>query len=238
MKFIVPAILPSSYHELEERLTLLDHIPPRRVQIDIVDGTFATPPTWPYLSGTDLHDKVTNGETLPNLDRVEYEADLMCNDPEGIAVDLLNFGVTRLTVHAECAPNIGELIARMRKNYSAEANFALNLMSIGLAINVSTDSAVLEPLLDELEYVQFMGVDRIGRQGEAFNPAVIEKVRAFRRRHPSTIIQVDGGVSLENGKQLIAAGASRLVVGSALMQASDLIGTFKAFEALQNPYGV
>lgn len=237
MKFIVPAILPSSYHDLKEKLVFLDHIPPRRVQIDIVDGEFAWPPSWPYLAGTELHTLVAQGESLPHLDRIEYEADLMCKDPEAIATDLVNFGVTRLTLHVEGMGDIKTMLDRMRRTYSAEANFSLYLFSMGLAINVDTDASVLDPFVDELEYVQFMGIDKIGVQGQPFNPKVIEKVRDFRRKHPKIIIQIDGGVSLENARELVAAGASRFIVGSALLNSVDVVNTFKTLEALQNPYG-
>ena len=238
MKLVVPAVIPTSFHDLEEKLTYFDQIPSRRIQIDIVDGVFAFPPSWPYSAGSDLHERVMQGTLLPRLDRVKYEADLLCKDPERISVDLLNLGVVRLTLHAECTDDISALIARMRHKVGAEANFAAALVSLGLSINMSTDISVLVKHAEEVEYLQLMGIDEPGRQGQPFNPAVIEKVRALRAACPKAYIQVDGGVSLENAKDLVGAGVSRLVVGSAIMNAPNLLATVTAFESLRSPFGV
>jgi ribulose-phosphate 3-epimerase len=236
MNLVVPAVIPTSYHDLLEKLTFFDQIPSHRVQIDMVDGVFAFPPSWPYTAGTDLHDRVATGTLLPRLDRVKYEADLLCKDPESIATDLLNLGIARLTVHAECTDDIVGLIARMRRLVGAEADFVAALVSIGLSINIDTDIAVLVGLAGQVEYVQFMGIDVMGKQGQPFNPKVIEKVKAFHAKCPGMIIQVDGGVSLENAKELVQAGASRLIIGSAILHATNLASTVTALEDLKNPY--
>ena len=237
MNLVVPAVIPTSYQDLLDKLAIFDQIPSHRVQIDMVDGVFATPTSWPYTAGTDLHDRVAGGALLPRLDRVKYEVDLFCKDPEAIAADLLNLGIARITVHAECTDDIVGLIARMRRRVGAEANFIAALVSIGLSINVDTDIAVLVGLAGQVEYVQFMGIDTIGQQGQPFNPKVVEKVRAFHAECPGVIIQVDGGISLDNAKELVAAGASRLVIGSAILHAKDLQATVATFEALKKPYG-
>jgi ribulose-phosphate 3-epimerase len=238
MRLVVPAILPTSHRDLLEKLTYFEQIPAGRIQIDMVDGVFATPPSWPYLAGSDLHDRVQRGEMLPRLDHVKYEADLMCVDPVAIATDLINFGVQRLTVHAESTKDVGALIADMRKKTGAEANFIEMLVSVGLSIGMETDISVLVEHASEVEYVQFMAIDTIGRQGEPFNPKVIEKVKAFHLQCPEVIIQVDGGISLENAKDLVAAGASRLNIGSALLTAADLRKTVASLEAIKTPFGV
>ncbi|MFA7302611.1 MAG: HisA/HisF-related TIM barrel protein [Candidatus Paceibacterota bacterium] len=239
MRLLVPAVIPASYRELMDRLAYFDQIPARRVQVDFVDGVFATPASWPYnTEGSDLRNHIGQGIFLPRLDRVKYEADLLCKDPEKIAPELINFGFVRLTLHAECTDDISGLIARMRHLVGAEANFIAALVSIGLSINIDTPVDVLLKHAEEVEYVQFMGVDTVGRQGEPFNPIVLEKVRAYRRAHPEAYIQVDGGVSLENAKDLVEAGVSRVIVGSAINHAPDLAKTAAAFEALKTPFGV
>lgn len=236
MNLVVPAVIPTSHHDLLEKLTLFDQIPSHRVQVDMVDGMFAFPPSWPYTAGADLHDRASRGELLPRLDRVKYEADLLCRDPEAVAVDLLNLGFQRLTLHAECTADVSGLIARMRHKVGAEANFAAALVSLGLSINIDTDTSVLLDHAGEVEYVQFMGIAEIGKQGQPFDPRVIEKVRTFRKAHPDAYIQVDGGVSNENAKDLVDAGVSRLVMGSAVLHAKDLHGMVSHLEALRSPF--
>ena len=250
MTLVVPAVLPASRQEFEEALARITKLPlVSRIQIDVVDGRFATPASWPYFAppspeatgghgkatqGTPYHEleaMVQKGEMLPQLDRFEYEIDLMCLDAERAAQPWLALGATRLTFHAESATDLSRLLTSARKRYGS-------LVSFGLAFNIASDLALIESCLGEIEYVQFMGIARIGRQAEPFDRRVFEKVRVFRERNPETPIQVDGGVSLENAKRLIALGVSNLIVGSALMRASDPVAALAAFEALQTPYGV
>jgi len=238
MKLIMPAVIPSSYQDLLEKLTFLDQVRVHRVQIDMVDGVFAGPASWPFAAGQqDLHDRAATGMLLPHVDRVKYEADLLCKDPEPFVADLVNLGFVRLTLHAESADNISGLIARVRHLVGAEANFVAALISIGLSINVETDISVLLEHSEEVEYVQFMGITNIGKQGQPFDPRVIDKVSAFRAQRPNAYIQVDGGVNFDVAKQLVDAGASRLVVGSTLSNAADMPATFAQLEALRPTYG-
>ncbi len=237
MKLIMPAVIPASYQNLLEKIAFFDQVKAHRIQIDMVDGVFAEPASWPFTAGQDLHDRAATGTLLPHLDRVKYEADLLCKDPEPIVASLVNLGVIRLTLHAECTDNVSGLIARVRHLVGAEANFVAALISIGLSINVETDVSILLEHSEEVEYVQFMGITNIGKQGQPFDPRVIDKVRAFRAARPDAYIQVDGGITFENAKELVDAGASRLVVGSALSQATDMPAMMARLEALRPTYG-
>ena len=73
-----------------------------------------------------------------------------------------------------------------------------------------------------------------GRGGQPFQPTALEKVRAAKSKRPELIIEVDGGVKLENAERIVEAGASRLVVGSAVTGAPDPQAAYLAFEALLN----
>ncbi len=239
MGLIVPAVLPASKQELEEKLALLTWIRSvSRVQIDVVDGKFATPASWPYSAPQELRGMVERGEMFPTPDRFEYEIDLMCLDAERAAGAWLALGATRLTFHAESAVDLPRLLAGARRRYGAGTGFAPGLVSFGIALNIASDLALIEQIIGEIEYVQFMGIARIGRQSEPFDRRVLEKVRTFRGRHPELPVQVDGGISLESAKNLLALGVSNLVVGSALLKAHDPAATFAMFENLQSPYGV
>ncbi|MDO8566993.1 MAG: hypothetical protein Q7R58_02475 [bacterium] len=253
MAFIVPAVLPSSRKDLEEALALFARIPAvSRIQIDIVDGTFASPASWPFsapsvakaMEGkeatkgkpTELEAMARKGEMLPHLERITYEIDLMCVNAERIAEAWLALGATRLTFHAESTTDLGRLLASARRRYGAGAGFASNLISFGIALNLASDLALIEPYISEIEYVQFMGIAQIGRQGQPFDRRVLEKVRMFRSRHPKIPVQVDGGISLDSAKKLAALSVSNLVVGSALLGARDPAAVFATLEALQSPY--
>lgn len=232
MSFIVPAVLPSSYKDLEEKLALFASIPSvSRVQIDVVDEHFASPVSWPYSAPEELQTLVERSQVLPTLDRIEYEIDLMCLDAEQAADAWLALGAKRLTFHVESSVDLARFLAAARNQYG-------HFVSLGLALTIATDSALLDPHLDKIDYVQFMGIVQIGRQGQSFDPRVLEKIRIFHTRHPEVPIQVDGGVTLENAKHLLELGVSNLVVGSGILRASDPVAAFAAFQELQTPSGV
>ncbi len=79
-----------------------------------------------------------------------------------------------------------------------------------------------------------MGIEKVGFQGEPFDKHAIYLVERMRRRYPELIIQVDGGVSLENANALAKAGASRLIVGSAIFGEDDPIAASKALQVEAN----
>jgi ribulose-phosphate 3-epimerase len=113
-----------------------------------------------------------------------------------------------------------------------------SFVSLGLALNVTTDSAVIEQSLGGIDFVQFMGIARIGVQGQPFDSRVLTQVRTFHTKHPEVAIQVDGGVSLESAKKLVALGVTNVIVGSGILRASDPSAAFAALEALETSYGV
>jgi len=250
MALVTPAVLPSSREDFEEKLGRFACMPQvSRIQIDVVDGKFATPASWPYsppspkATGghsaatqdtpyTELQAMVQRGEMLPELHRIAYEIDLMCLDAERAAGQWLALGATRLTFHAESAMDLARLLTSVRERYGDD------FISFGLALNVASDLSLIEAYLDRVQYVQFMGIATIGRQGQPFDARVLGKIRLFHKRHPSIPVQVDGGVSLANAKELAAAGATSLVVGSAILRASDPAGELAKFEALKTSYGV
>lgn len=236
MSVIVPAVLPVSRDDLEEKLARLATIPAvSRIQIDVVDGLFASPASWPFSGSTgspqatseELQDMVKRAETLSHLDRIEYEIDLMCFDALRAAEDWLALGASRLTFHAGSTSDISRLFAVARKRYG-------DVVSCGLALTIESDLALVEQVIDRIEYVQFMGIAKIGRQGQPFDERVLEQVRVFRERYPGIPLQVDGGVSLGNAKKLFALGVANIVVGSALLRASDPTFVFAQFESLHN----
>lgn len=241
MSIVVPAVLPTSREDLKEKLALFAALPGvRRIQIDVVDGKFATPACWPYFAkaaqGTpfpELEAMVQKGEMLPQLDRIEYEMDIMCLDAEKAAGAWLALGATRLIFHAEAATNLPQFLASARKKFGADG-----LISYGLALNVASDLALIEPCLGLIEFVQFMGIAKIGRQGQPFDRRVFEKARVFHHRHPEIPMQVDGGISLSFAHQLISLGVTNLVIGSGILKASKPAEALAAFEALKTPFSV
>lgn len=234
MDLVIPAVLPASRKELLEKLAAFSNLGAKRVQIDVVDGKFASPACWPYTAPMEFERMVKRGEMLPNFDTIAYEIDLMCLDTDKAASGWIALGARRLTFHAESISNPPQHLARARVRYAGDIGAVGELVSFGIALNIASDLALIEPCLPYADYVQFMGIARIGVQGQPFDERVLPKVRAFHFRHPHVPIQVDGGVSLDNAKYLLEAGVSKLVVGSALLKASDPSTVLADFEALHD----
>jgi pentose-5-phosphate-3-epimerase len=77
-----------------------------------------------------------------------------------------------------------------------------------------------------------MGISHIGMQGEEFNEEVLENIKILKEKFSEIIISVDGGVNLTSGEKLKEVGVDRLVSGSAIFSASDIIGKIEEFREL------
>lgn len=233
MGAIIPAILPSSREDLESKLARLEGLV-HAVQVDVVDGRYASPATWPYTE----QNKQETEEFLPYLGSFNFELDLMVENPGLVAGAWIDHGVNRLTLHADHMRDLPTLLEKLKVTYGHDKGFAPELLSLGLAIGVETELSLIEPFIDRVDYVQFMGIRTVGRQGEPFDTGIVRKIVAFRKAHPDTPVQVDGGVNLNTAPVLLDAGVSRLIVGSGLWKAPDLREEFKKYTDLAQEYGI
>jgi ribulose-phosphate 3-epimerase len=231
MSIVVPAILPKTRENLDAALARLVPVAAvENVQIDIVDGEFAKPASWPYAGDEKWE--------LPMTERFRYDLDLMVHAPEASIARWVGLGASRITLHAESTTALSHLIADFKQRYGHEAGFTPGSLALGLALGIETDIATIESVISDIDYVQFMGIAHIGKQGQPFDTRVLRKIHALRVRHPTMTIQVDGGVSLKTASALLEAGVDRLVVGSALLKAEDVASELAAFEVLGEKYGV
>lgn len=238
MPEIIPAILPKDIDDLRERLSMVSGIVPL-VQIDVCDGKFTPTKTWPYKKGVDetFLRIVAQEEGFPFWDSVDFEVDLMVKRPENIIDDWIAAGAKRVIIHIESTPDPLSLIRKIKQEYGTARESSYGA-EVGAALNVETPNEEIYDLLSEvddegmpaIDFVQFMGIENIGYQGEPFDERVFEKIRELRERFPETIISVDGGVSLDSAAELIEAGANRLVSGSAIFESGDIAGTIKMFQ--------
>lgn len=220
---IVPAILPEDYDEICDKVGQVKGFV-KTVQIDICDGSFVPRLSWPYQNDDDgIFDRIVHeDEGLPAWQEVNYEFDLMVNWRNVNEVERwVQAGATRLIFHVESKGPLEEVIAAVTGR-----------VEIGLALNVETDISILEKYLDKIQYVQLMGIDRIGFQGEGFDTRVVEKTASVHARFPELIIAIDGGVSPDNIHALKEAGATRFAVGSHLFAAENMLGTLRNLQNL------
>lgn len=237
---IIPAILPQSFTELREKMAEVEGLV-TNVQIDVCDGIFVPAKTWPYQNGGDDPDfdsLMSEAESFPFWQEIDFEADLMVANPELVWRKWLEAGAKRLIFHIESTKNIHALLKTVNSEIPGHDSFLH--VEIGIAINISTPNEKLNDVMNDVDFVQFMGINRIGFQGEAFDEQVLEKISDLREKFPNATISVDGGVNLENAPLLLDAGVDRLAVGSAIFGSEDpatelqnfldLVGTGEAGE--------
>ncbi len=203
---IIPAILPREWSDIEEK-TLLVHKLADTVQIDICDGKFVGSTSWPYRKpDKNFEDLIHEDRGMPEWEDIDYEFDLMVQEP---TVDdmrkWMSAGAKRIVLHAESSSDLTPLMAVLD-----------GLVEIGLALNIKTPLDIIKKYKDKISYIQFMGITKVGFQGQAFDPRVLEKIKEVKEKYPDFPVQVDGGVSLATAQELKAAGVDRIVVGSTL----------------------
>jgi ribulose-phosphate 3-epimerase len=162
----------------------------------------------------------------------------MVDEPAKVAGAWLSAGASRLILHADGMHSLDTMIRDLAHVYGHDKDFDSGLLELGIGVNPKSDLALVEQYLPHADFVQFMGIDRIGKQGQPFDPSILQKIRIFRKRHPDMPIQVDGGVSKATAPALLAAGVSRLIVGSDLWKASSLAQEITELELLAEQYGI
>lgn len=219
---IIPAIMPKSEADLEDKVGLVAGRV-STVQLDIMDGRFVPSRTWPHYSSdrASFEALLSEEEGLPYWDQVDFEIDLMVDKPEEAVEDWVVAGASRIVAHIEST-----------KHMNAVADICRGRVELGIALNIDTPTDAIDPYLEDAKFVQFMGIRTIGLQGEPFDDRVVDKIRAFHNNHPEIVIAVDGGVSLENAKLLVEAGAKRLVSGSGIFASGNPAEAVKQFRDL------
>lgn len=208
---IIPAIMPKSFDDLTEKMGLFAGVVPL-VQLDIMDGNFVPARTWPYPKDSHFDAIMREDEGMPEWETLDFEADLMIKNPELYVSKWVLAGARRIIVHVEGVSDF----AKIREAVP------VGMVELGLALNTTTPVSAVEPYLDRVDFVQCMGIARIGFQGEAFDERVLGHLRALRGAHPSLPLSVDGAVNYDTARTLVEAGATRLVSGSAILQSADV----------------
>ncbi len=228
---VTPAILEPDLESVRDKLARVNGISPT-VQLDVCDGKFVVSKTWPYVrGGMEEFARITSEDDgLPFWDSIDYEVDLMVRHPEEVVNDWIKAGAKAVVLHLETTPDVLDLIESLRAEYGTAKDEAFGLQ-IGLSINVDTPNEDMYEVLDMVDedgdsivdYVQFMGIAQVGFQGQELDERVFEKISDLRNLYPNLPISVDGGVNFDNAADLISAGATRLVSGSAIFESDDVV---------------
>lgn len=205
---ITPAILQPNLQSIESAvssvLSLTDFI-----QIDFVDGSFAgINQTWPFPVDFSMSVADLLPDGLPYWREVDYEFDLIIKNPEQTLEWWLEMSPSSVVIHYETVSDWSMLFDLIKK-YQDQVAF-------GLSFDNQTSLQLLWDIFPKFDYVQCMGIDKVGFQGQPFSNKVLENIKLLKQKWPNLILSVDGAVNKDTLPQLISAGADRLVVGSAI----------------------
>jgi len=217
---VIPALMPKSFSELREQFERFAGLV-ESVQLDVMDGIFVPNTSWPYSEDKNML-KELRGD-MPAWEDLDFEVDLMVQDPEHTVIDWLLLGASRIIIHVESTQNMDAIIAEVKDciNGKQTDGDTEKHIEIGIALNTTTESKTLEPWINRIDFIQFMGITKIGFQGQAFDERVIKKIQDLHEQHPDVTISVDGGVNFETAPSLVATGAARLVSGSTILKSDD-----------------
>lgn len=212
MTQVIPTIIPESFEELKVKVErVADYVP--LVQIDIVDGVYAPPLTWPFTNDPENKFKalVRGTERLPHHDTLRYELDFMVRDPEVVLDVWIAAGFSQFIIHLESTQDMSGIISRLRTAKKG----------VGIALKPNTHNDALIPFIDSIDFVQCMGNDKIGYHGVPLDPRAVEKIKELHAQYPTLVLGVDIGVNFETAPRLTIAGATRLAAGSVILKSDD-----------------
>lgn len=215
MPIIAPSLLSANFLNLEADCQMLNQSEADWYHLDVMDGRFV-----PNISFGPMLISFFRRATTKVCD-----VHLMIEEPEKYAEAFKKAGADVLTVHWEACPHLHRNIQQIK---------SLG-MKAGVAINPHTPVDWLDSVLSEIDLVCLMSVNP-GFGGQSFIPSTLEKVRALadkkRTLAPNLLIEVDGGVTLDNAPALVQAGADVLVAGSTVFQSADPTDTIRKLKAI------
>jgi len=219
---IIPTVMPESYEDFVEKIDRVAEFI-ETVQLDVMDGKFVPSTSWPYNSESDQDWKnlVNQEKGIPHWEELDFEVDLMVENQIEEANNWISAGVGRVIFHIEALKD---------EDYDEILKIRGLGIKVAFALIPKTPDSELEKYLEIAESVQFMGINKIGFQGQEFEPKVLERIADLRSKKPDLPISVDGGVSFNTARDLVSAGTTRLSSGSTIFKAEN---TKRAIENLR-----
>ena len=216
---IIPAIMPKGIEDIKTKIGLIYDLV-STVQLDLMDGDFVPDATWPYNGKDDYQFEqiLAEEEGLPFWDRIDFEFDLMVRDSEKQFDTFIKMGAKRIVFHLEAENNEPGSFKDFIEGIDI---YTREILKIGVSIGNDTPIESIYPFLNYVDFVQLMGIKKIGFQGEEFDECVLDRIRNLRSQYKDLSISVDGAVNLETAPKIIEAGANMLVVGSAIWKSED-----------------
>lgn len=202
---IAPSILSADFSNLADDIRKVEDAGVDMLHIDVMDGHFVP--------------NITIGPpvvaSLRNRTKLPFDVHLMISEPDRYIDSFIKAGADIISIHAETCRHLDKTISTIKSHGIRAA----------VALNPATSLSVLDYVLDEIDMVLIMTVNP-GFGGQVFIKRMLDKIWDLKRiielKKLTLDIEVDGGVNLENAKELICAGANVLVAGSAIYKSRDI----------------
>jgi ribulose-phosphate 3-epimerase len=212
---IAPSILSANFVRLEEDIKAAENAGAHMLHIDVMDGHFVPNITIGYAVV----------EAIRKITSLPLDVHLMIENPDAFIKEFAEAGADYLTVHAEAAVHLHRTVQYIKQNG----------VKAGVSINPATHVSCLENILKDIDLVLLMSVNP-GFGGQDFIPFTLQKIRAVKQMMASAgaapLIEVDGGVKVENAREIADAGADILVMGSAFFKSENYSRTMESLNEI------
>ncbi|HCN2643610.1 TPA: ribulose-phosphate 3-epimerase [Escherichia coli] len=197
MAKILPSIFGADILRLKDEIHFLEEEQTEILHVDLMDGT--------YVSNIAFGPNQI--AAMKKASSMIFDVHMMLANPERHIDDVINTGAEMISVHYESTPHVHYIIQKIKKAGR----------KAGVVLNPGTPESVIEYLLDDIDYILLMTINP-GQPGQTFIHKSLEKIRNTKKMISGRDIQieVDGGVNLDNVKQVKEAGSDLIVVGGAL----------------------
>jgi len=216
---IAPSVLAANFKNLEKDFEMINDSQADWYHVDVMDGRFV-----PNISfGMFIIKQMKAMATKP------LDVHLMIAEPEKYIEQFREAGADVITVHYEACPHLHRTIQQIKAT-GAKA---------GVALNPHTSVRLLEDIIEDLDLVCLMSVNP-GFGGQKFIYQTISKTRQLKElittKNAKTLIEIDGGVGLQNAEALLKAGANVLVAGSSIFKSENPLDTIIRMKNISGPF--
>ena len=217
MSRLAPSILSADFSKLGEEISTIEKAGADIIHVDVMDGHFV-----PNIS----YGAVVMKSLLCKT-KMPFDVHLMIENVDRYIDEFVTENTEYITVHQEVCMHLHRTIDHIKSKG----------IKAGVSINPATPISSLENILEYVDLVLVMSVNP-GFGGQKFIESSLEKIRKLKRIREENrynfVIEVDGGVNLENGRKLVKAGADILVAGSSVFAADDVVKRVEKFKEMLN----